>query len=428
MLQELLRIDTSNPPGRETPAAMLLKQYLETAGLECELVARTPERANLICRIAGSGGGPSLALLGHTDVVPATEPDWTHPPFSGHVDEEGYVWGRGATDMKNETATRAVTMAILARSGFRPNGDLVFVAQADEEDGTEKVGLQWLRDERPDLAVDYSIDEGGGSRLELADGRVVISLNVGEKATLPVIVWAEGVARHASVPTRENNSILVLGEVIKRIAAYTPRRRLLPETRRLLETLVGPFEDADLESAIEKAGKLHTDFGDDFAAIFSTTIAQTRLHGSRARNVIPARAGVECDCRVLPGTGPADLQQELEEAIGDLPVHLEFLEPPTGGTSSPVGTPLFEACQSFFDERDPGAKLLPKISSGFTDSHFMRERFGTVAYGIWPFRSTPLGIMDEGVHNVNERVKVDDLVYATRFHLHVVRRVGAFTS
>jgi acetylornithine deacetylase/succinyl-diaminopimelate desuccinylase-like protein len=222
--------------------------------------------------------------------------------------------------------------------------------------------------------------------------------------------------------------MLVLGEAIKRLGAYEPKRRILPQTRQLLETLVGPFDDTDLDDTIEKAGKLHPEFADVLPCIFATTIAQTRLHGSRARNVIPAQAGVECDCRILPGTGPDELRAELEEAVGDLPVHLEFLEPPTGGTSSGIDNALFDVCQSFFDEHDPGAQLLPMISTGFTDSHFMRERFDTIAYGMWPYKSTPLSVMDEGVHNVNERIMAEDLVYAIRFHLHVVRQIGALDA
>src|SRR5215213_9880631 len=144
LLRDLIRVDTSNPPGRETPAAMVLKEYLEANGVTCELVAKDPDRANLVAKIPGSGDGPSLALVGHTDVVPAEARDWRRPPFSGNVDEEGFLWGRGSVDMKNETATRAVTMAVLARAGFRPNGDLLFVAEADEEDGAEEVGLAWL--------------------------------------------------------------------------------------------------------------------------------------------------------------------------------------------------------------------------------------------------------------------------------------------
>jgi acetylornithine deacetylase/succinyl-diaminopimelate desuccinylase-like protein len=160
LLRALLRVDTSNPPGREPPAAELLRDYLEGNGVRRELVARDPQRANLVARVPGTGSGPSLMLLGHTDVVPADASDWTHPPFGGVLDEAGYVWGRGACDMKRETATRAVAVAEIARAGVALSGDLLFVAEADEEDGTNRVGMSWLVDERPDLAADYALNEG----------------------------------------------------------------------------------------------------------------------------------------------------------------------------------------------------------------------------------------------------------------------------
>ena len=168
LLRRLLRLDTSNPPGNETAAAELLRAYLEANGVACELVARDPARANLVARLPGTGGGPSLMLLGHTDVVPAVAEDWSRPPFGGELDDEGYVWGRGAVDMKNEVATRAVAIAHLARSGWRGSGDLLFVAVADEEDGSEGAGMRWLVEARPDLATDYVVNEGAAERLELA--------------------------------------------------------------------------------------------------------------------------------------------------------------------------------------------------------------------------------------------------------------------
>ena len=421
LLGDLLRIDTSNPPGNETPAAELLQRYLKGAGIESELVARDPRRANLVARIRGTGDGPTLTLLGHTDVVPAEEPNWTHPPFEGHLDDAGYMWGRGATDMKNETATRAVTMALLARGGFKPRGDLWFVAQADEEDGCVEVGLKWLRDERPEIGSDFSIDEGGGIRQELTDGRVMVPINIGEKATLPVLLTAVGEAGHASIPGAADNAVLRLATLLERVGRYRPKRRLLPETRRLLETLIGSLGD-DLDRDLERAAALDPDTRQDLLALFATTIAPTRLRGSSARNVIPGRASAELDCRVLPGTTPDDLVVELREALGDdVAYELEVLEEPTGGTAAPLDTALFAACSSWFAEHEPKATLLPVISTGFTDSHFMRERFGTAAYGIWPVRTTPLDVYHSGFHNVDERIHVDDLVLATQFHLYVVQ-------
>lgn len=423
LLRDLIRIDTSNPPGGETPAAVLLKQYLEAAGIRCELVARDPERANLIARIPGTGEGPSLAFMGHTDVVPAEADYWQHPPFDAHLDDDGFVWGRGAVDMKNETATRAVAMAILARSGFKPRGDLVFIGQADEEDGTYEVGLKWLRNERPDIGCDYSIDEGGGERLQLSDGRVVVPINTGEKAVLPVSVTAVGEAGHASTPTAGSNAVPQLAVLIQRLASYRIVPQAKPQTKRLLEVLVGPY-DGKLADAIDRASHLHPSFEHDLPPLFGATIAPTRLYGSSARNVMPGRATVDCDCRVLPGTTPDDLEKELRVALGDdIPYELEFTEEPTGGTVAPIDTPLFQICQDFLNENEPGATLLPTISPGFCDSHYMRERFGTVAYGFWPLRKTPNDVYHKGIHNRDERIHTEDLAYATRFHVYAAERL-----
>jgi acetylornithine deacetylase/succinyl-diaminopimelate desuccinylase-like protein len=427
LTRELIQVDTSNPPGNETPAAMVLKRYLEANGIECEIVAREASRANLVARIPGNGSGPSLALLGHTDVVPADAQDWKRPPFSGDVDDDGYLWGRGAVDMKNETATRAVAMAALAREGFRPNGDLLYIAEADEEDGTHPVGMVWLVEERPDLATDFSINEGGGDRHVLNDGRVMVPICVGEKACLVAMVTALGEAGHASTPTAGANAVPRLATLIERLANHRPKRRLLPESRATLEALLGDVDD-DLDAAIERACALDPGFPDLIPPLFSVTIAPTRLYGSSARNVMPGRATVECDCRILPGDTPETLEAELRAALGDdIPYEIDFPEQIVGGSVASVDTPLYRVCQEFLDQRDPGATLLPTLSTGFTDSHFLRRAFGTTAYGFWPVRHTPNDVLYSGVHNRDERIHVDDLGYGLEFTLHACRAVGAMT-
>ena len=171
-------------------------------------MAREPERANLVARIPGTDpDAPSLAFVGHTDVVPADPRDWTHPPFEAVVDDDGYLYGRGAVDMKDEVAARAVAMAELARQGFRPRGDLWFIAVADEEDGTADVGMRWLLEQRPDIRPTMAINEGGGERLPLTDGRTALTFSVGEKGTLPVNLVAVGEAGHASMPTLGRNAV-----------------------------------------------------------------------------------------------------------------------------------------------------------------------------------------------------------------------------
>ncbi len=425
LLRALIRIDTSNPPGGETPAALEIARYLQAVGVDAEIVARDPDRANLIARIPGSGDGPSLCFLGHTDVVPAEAEDWQHPPFSGHLDEDGFVWGRGAADMKNETATRAVAFAALARSDFRPRGDIVLVCQADEENGDEQVGLPWLVRERPDIACEYAIDEGAGMRYELSDGRVAVSVCVGEKATLPVRVSALGEAGHTSNPALGANAVLRLATLVDRLGRHETERVVHPATRAMLDALDVSLDDG-IDAAIASVSALSPVLGEELPPLFGTTIAPTRLRASRALNVIPPRATVDCDCRLLPGTTEHDVEREFRAALGeDLPYQLELLGPPVGGSSSPLGTPLHRACEEFLHEHDPGATLFPILLGGFCDMHFLREAFGTVAYGFWPQRTTPLDVYLGGVHNRDERVHVDDLLYAVRFHVHAARRLSA---
>ena len=423
LMRDLVRVDSSNPPGRETPAALVVKQYLEANGVTCELVARDPDRANLIARVPGRGTGPSLALMGHTDVVPADAQDWQHPPFAAHLDADGYVWGRGTCDMKNELATRCVTIAHLVRSGFQPSGDLLLISQADEEDGMEEVGMPWLLAQRPDLKCDYAIDEGGGMRLELVDGRVVYTLQVGEKATLPATVTALGEAGHASIPTLGRNAVPMLAELITRLQNHSTRKRLVPAIRGMVEAL-GVDPDQDLDVVVAQVGALHPMFATEMDALLGITIAPTLLTGSNARNVLPGRASVGLDCRILPGDTEADLDRELAEALGnDVPYEHVYDQRINGGTESPLGTPLHAAIAAALEAADPGAVLVPQLSTGFTDAAYVRQAFGTVAYGFWPLRHTPLDVYEGGMHNRDERIHRDDLGTATEMQIDIVKRL-----
>lgn len=424
LCRALLRVDTTN--GNETAAAAVLCDYLADSGVACELVARDPERANLVARLPGTGDGPVLGLVGHLDVVPADPEDWTHPPFAAVVDDEGYLYGRGALDMKNEVAARAVTLAVLAREGFRPAGDLLLVVAADEEDGTADVGMRWLVRERPDLRLDLALNEGAGARLELADGRVVVPVAVGEKGTFPVRVTALGTAGHASMPTLGANAVPLLARLLGRVGAGLPDPQPHPVVDRLLEVLVGAGAGADPEASVATARQLHPTLAHVVPALLGTTMAPTLLAGSDARNVMPARASAELDCRILPGTTGDDVEQAVRARLGsDLPYELSFPERLVPGSASPASGPLFEACQSFLDATDPGAVLLPVLCTGFTDSAFLRSAFGTTAYGFNPIRRTPAEVVESGYHSRDERIHVDDLLLSVQFHLHVVRRLLA---
>jgi acetylornithine deacetylase/succinyl-diaminopimelate desuccinylase-like protein len=421
LARALLRVDSTN--GDETAVAELLAGYLADSGVQAELVARDPRRANLVARIPGTGDGPSLAFVGHSDVVPADARDWTHPPFAGVLDDDGYLWGRGAVDMKNEVAARAAAFASLARSGWRGSGDLVLLVVADEEDGSAEVGMNWIVHERPDIATTYAINEGGGLRFSLADGRALIEVSVGEKGTCPVLVEAVGEAGHSSTPRLGDNAVPKLGALLARLGRGDAEPQDHPQVQVMLETLLGPgaVERLGLAAAIAEAGALHPDLATSLPAVAGTTMSPTLLHGSAARNVMPARAGVELDCRILPGTTEAEVLDAVRRRLGDdIAYELSQPEPAVHGNWSASAGPLWEIVQGY--ARDTlGTELFPTLCSGFTDSVYLRREFGTVAYGFSPFATTPAHVVDAGYHNKDERVHVDDIALSAQFHEHLAR-------
>lgn len=421
----LIRFDTSNAPGfpgNETLAAAYLHEYLTDAGVDCELVARDPHRANLVARIPGTGEAPSLAFVGHLDVVPADPRDWTHPPFAAVVDEGGWLWGRGAVDMKNEVAARAVAMASLARDGFRPRGDLWLIAVADEEDGTADVGMRWLLEARPDIRPDLAINEGGGERLPLADGRVLQTVSVGEKGTYPVRVVAVGEAGHASTPDVGANAVPILGELLRRVGPGMPTPQVSPHVDAMLAVLVGEYDDRG--AALLEAAALHPVLAHTIPALGGTTLAPTLLEGSFKRNVMPARASVELDCRILPGTTEADVERAVRARLGtDLPYDLEFPERLVAGSASSPTTGLMDAISRVLVASGDDADLLPMLCTGFTDSVYLREAGTPTAYGFSPFRSTSAEVLTAGFHNADERVHVDDLLLSVEFHVALAREL-----
>jgi len=431
LTRSLIRLDTSNAqgfaPGNETLVAAFLRDYLQDAGVECELVAREEHRANLVARIPGVATGPgepapSLAFVGHTDVVPVDPRDWTHPPFEAVVDDPGYLYGRGAIDMKDEVAARAVAVAELARSGFRPRGDLWLLAVADEEDGTADVGMRWLLEARPDIRPDLSVNEGGGERLPLADGRTVLTVGVGEKGTYPARVSAVGEAGHASTPTVGNNAVPLLGELLRRVGRGMPTPQPSDLVEAMMRVLVGaPSTSAE---SLERASALHPSLGHMLPALIGTTMAPTMLGGSTKRNVMPARAWMELDCRILPGTSEADVEREVRQRLGvDVDYEIEWPEALVAGSSSSATGPLMDAIAAFLADDGDDAVLLPVLVTGFTDSVYLRAAGDTTAYGFSPFRTTPAEVLAEGFHNADERVHVDDLALSVRFHLDLARRL-----
>ena len=407
------------PAGNETIAAEYLKAYLEAAGLECELIARSPERANLVARIKGTGDGPSLLLLGHTDVVLADPGEWQVPPFSGEV-RDGEIWGRGALDMKSQVAANAVAVASLAREGFRPSGDLVFAATADEENGVG-FGLEWLCEAHPEaVRTDFCVNEGAGDRLQLGDDVYYLCASA-EKKSSPFMIRALGRSGHASMPGIADNALVKAAKLIERIAAYRPEPQLQQEVEAFLRTVLGEVPRA--ASALERARAVDPAAADLIEPLLSATFSPTMVTASEKRNVIPASAEVTVDCRLLPGQDPEHIEPMIRAVLGsDLEYELEWLES-KGGTRSPLDTPLWEAVESFVAGIEPGARPVPFCVAGFTDSHWLRDAFGTVAYGFFPMRTMPGDVSATLIHSANERIPVDDLELGLEWIRHAARTV-----
>jgi acetylornithine deacetylase/succinyl-diaminopimelate desuccinylase-like protein len=415
LLQALIRLDTVNPPGNETVAAELLRSYLDGHGISCALVARAPDRANLIARLPG-GDGPSLAFLCHTDTVVADAAGWARDPWSGdRVD--GEVWGRGALDMKGQVAAGAVALASLAREGFSPAGDLLFVATADEEVGEDSYGLQWLVDQHPELVrVDFAINEGGGERIELADRPYYVCATA-EKMSAPFRLRVRGRAGHASAPGIADNALVKAARCIQAIAAFQPPVELIPEVRRFLEVTLGELPPA--QDAVTRArADLGTVAAELIEPLLSLTLSPTMIDASRSRNVIPGRCDVDVDCRLLPGYRPADVEPLIRAALGEGDWTVEWIEE-WGGPRSALDTPLWSALEEFVAGIEPGAGLVPTCCAGFTDSHWLRAGFGTVAYGFFPMRAMDVELAARLVHSADERAAVDDLELGVEALRHV---------
>ena len=408
LLQELIRLDTVNPPGNETVAAELLRDYLAANGVSCELYSREPHRANLVARIEG-GEGPSLAFLSHTDTDLADPAEWDRDPWSGDL-VDGEVWGRGALDMKGQAAASAVAFASLAREDYALTGDLVLLLVADEEvgglGGHEGYGLRWLVQAHPEAArCDYAINEGGGDRLVLGGNPVYVCATA-EKMSSPFTVRVRGRSGHASMPGIADNALVKAARYVEALGAYEPPRELIPEARGFFEAVLG--EAPPLEEALARAATLHPLLPALAEPLLSFTLSPTMIDASHQRNVIPALCEIKVDCRLLPEQAPADVEPLIRAALGDGDYELEWVGA-VGGTRSPLGTPLWDALAEFTVGIEPGARIAPTACPGFTDSHYLREAYGTTAYGFFPIKAMDTELATKLIHSANERIAVVDL-------------------
>ena len=421
VLARLIRFNTVNPPGDERECQEWLAAYLREAGLEVELHGAEPDRPNLVARLEGDEPGPVLGYLSHVDTVLADPDDWTLDPWSGET-RDGFLWGRGALDMKSQTAAEVVAAATLARSGWRPSkGTLKIIAVVDEEVGG-RLGAQWLTEQRPDLArVDWLVNEGGGPLVPYGDRRFY-PVCCAEKGTFRFTVKARGKAAHAAIPGFGDNALLKLAPVVTRLGEQQSAYDVMDEPRALLEAL---GEDAsDPETAIHRIREIEPRLAAMVEPTLRVTAVPTRIFASDKINVIPAHAELQVDCRVPPGMDGEATMRRVHELVGDGEgLEIAFMEQVVGNRS-PIDTPLMDAIRGWIEEHDPGAEPVPGVLPAFTDSRWFRAAYpDCVAYGFFPQRHQNYFETWSLVHSADERIDLRDLAFAASFFVDLPRRL-----
>jgi acetylornithine deacetylase/succinyl-diaminopimelate desuccinylase-like protein len=423
LLAELIRFDTVNPPGNERAAQEHLAGVLSGAGFECELLGSSFERPNLVARLDGAEPGPVLCLLSHVDTVLATPSEWSHDPWSGEL-ADGFVWGRGALDMKSQTAAEVIAATTLARAGWRPaRGSLLVVALVDEETGGAE-GARWLTATHPEkVRCDYLLNEGGGGVVDY-EGRRVYALGCAEKGVFRFVIHTDGVAAHGSMPRLGDNALLKLGPILERFAARQPSYMLTAEPRAFLEGIgaLAPGDD-DAAAALERVRAAEPRLVALVEPMLGVSLAPTRAFASEKINVIPSQARLAVDCRVPAGLGVEAAQAAIDEVLGPGAYRVEWLEQVVGNRS-PVDSPLAEVIRGWIAEHEPGALCVPVTLPGFTDSRTFRDAFPEcAAYGFFPHRVRTRFETDPLIHGADERIDVRDLEFATRFFGDVCERL-----
>ena len=411
--------------GQEIRNTDLLAAYLDGAGLDTQIFHAAPGRTTLVAKIEGSDPtAPSICLNGHTDVVPVNADGWSRDPFGGEL-IDGEVWGRGAVDMLNLTASMAVAMRHFADTAFRPRGDLIYLAVADEESGST-YGARWMADHYPELmATTYVLTENGGLHGGPADHRVV-GMRTGEKGVAWRRLTVRGTPGHGSMPFKADNALVKAAAVVQRIADYAPRPTLHELWRSEVDGMQLDQEHRDIlldESAIDEflrglprqhgAGYLHACTHTTFSA--NVAASQTKT------NVIPDAVSIDVDVRTMPGEGPDEVADPLAEALGDLAEHVE-VEPliDDRASISRTDTPVWDSLQRAVNRPFPELTIRPSLSVGFTDARVHRE-LGSIAYGAGLMSPTiSAGDFASRFHGNDERIDTESLALTTQLWIDTV--------
>jgi len=432
LLQALIRNQCVNDgtveSGGEQRNARLLETYLSGAGVGIEQFESQPGRGSVVARIEGSDpNAPTLCLMGHTDVVPVNPAGWSRDPFGGElVDDE--VWGRGAIDMLNITASMAVAVRELARSGWKPRGTLVYFGVADEEAGG-KWGAEWMCANNWDaIKSDFVLTEiGGWSSVGPDDVRRVV-VNTGEKGIAWRKLRVKGTPSHGSMPFGADNALVKAAEVIRRLALYRPNAQISDVWKA--QVAVMPLPDHVKAGLIDPARIWETietlppPLARTCHAHTHTTFSPNVAHGGQKTNIIPDLVEIEVDIRTVPGTTSADVDAHLHEALGELAHHVEVSPLQyNDATESPRGNALWDAISSATQVAYPGAELMPGLIVGGTDARFFRNK-GAVAYGTGLYsKEVSLESFGTRFHGNDERIDTESLGLSTDFWMHIAKTI-----
>ncbi len=424
LLQRLIRIDTSNPPGNELAAARFLATVFEEAGIEAQVHESEPGRASIEARLRGSGGARPLVLLNHLDVVAAIAEEWAVPPFAAEI-RDGYVYGRGALDCKGIATVEAMVLLLLKKHDIRLQRDIIFLGTAGEETGGQE-GAGWFVRERFDRIrdVEFVLNEGGHMGV-LTDGRPVYKVAVVEKTPCWLRLKTDGVAGHGSTPPEET-AVTRLVRALNRLVDYEPPLRVAPEVQAYYAALAETESGKQRERYRDiRAALADPTFREEFlqdpraSALVHHTITPTVLTASHKTNVIPQTASADLDCRLLPDEDPATFVRTVKAIIDDPDVDVEVVLnfPPSSSTTDSA---LFEAIRSVAEEE--GAAVVPSVLTGFTDSHYFREK-GIVSYGFIPLDLPPED--RQRMHGVDERISTTNLRDGVQRLLRILHALDA---
>jgi acetylornithine deacetylase/succinyl-diaminopimelate desuccinylase-like protein len=427
-MQQYLRIDTTNPPGKEMRAVNFYKRIFDDEGIENREFEYSPGRGDLWARIphVTSEAKQPIILLNHMDVVTSDASHWRVPPFSGEI-RDGYIWGRGAQDMKDEGLAQLVVMVMLKRERVALDRDVIFLAVADED--VDDTGSDWFIKNQRDLLenAEYVINEGGENLLE--DGKVkYIGVDVGEKTTYWLHVVAHGQPGHGSRPIADSAPNRLV-RALTRILAYKPPLRVLPVVDEFLREMA-PYEPPEraayyrnVKKAIEdKKFQDEVERDESLNFLLCDTISLTMLGGSQQTNVIPPDAWANLDVRILPGGDPQALLAAVRRVVNDpnvtiVPLNDEFRVANYSTTDNPMYAAIKEVSAKYF----PGTPVVPHITSGYTENQMYRP-LGMIAYGFNPYTATD----EEGntEHANDERIRVEEVRRGPRILFDVVTAVA----